>query len=292
MTGTVPVDRWDLIHLLLSIDDRARSERDARALSEVVNRTVAALDALAPASTIEVPSDVSKPLLVEGHPGWIMETNSWLLVHGSECVVVDVPPNPQRLLRRMAELEVTPVAVALTHGHVDHVGGVAELLRAIGTRVPVLVSTPDLRPVRRPRTGGVLSAQVAGVWPVPADAIERPRPIELGPVIIRPLGSPGHTPGSTCLLVEGTARWLLVTGDTLFGRGTGRNDLPEGRPRVAARSLRRLLALLDDDVLILPGHGAPATLGEARRWLGGARPTAPPAMAAPSAVSLEPSRGS
>ncbi|MFP5376730.1 MAG: hypothetical protein ACLGIO_08125, partial [Acidimicrobiia bacterium] len=70
----VAIDRWDLLHLLLSVERRDRTGADARDLAAVVSRAVAALADEPPAPPIPVPDVWTAPLLVEGHPGWIMET--------------------------------------------------------------------------------------------------------------------------------------------------------------------------------------------------------------------------
>lgn len=261
----VDLDRWDVVHLLLSIDERPRSPIDARDLRAALARTVDALRCVAPAPPVTVPVAWTEPLRVEGHPGWIMETNSWLLVHDGSCVVVDVPPEPQSLLARIRELGVTPIAVVLTHGHVDHAGGVAELLDELGASVPVHVSRADRRLVLEPSAGGALAAAIGRMFTRPPSCVlEDPVSLRLGPAVIRPMAVRGHTPGSIGLLVEGTARPLLLAGDALFAGGTGRCDLPEGQRTVAERSLRRLLGVLDDQVVVLPGHGGLTTVGAER----------------------------
>ncbi len=260
----IGIDRWDLIHLLLSIDDRPRGARDGRDLTGVVTRAVDSLSSASPLPRIDVPAAWTAPLRVEGHPTWIMETNSWLLIGGGECVVVDVPPEPRALIDRMDELGVVPTAIVLTHGHLDHVGGVADLLAAFGTPIPVHVHPGDAGAVARPESGGALVAALRGLVGAPASSLVGHASLTLAGVTISPLRAPGHTIGSTCLLVEGTARPLLLSGDILFAGGVGRCDLTTGRPALAEQSLRHLLNDLDDDVVVLPGHGGLTTVGTER----------------------------
>jgi glyoxylase-like metal-dependent hydrolase (beta-lactamase superfamily II) len=88
--------------------------------------------------------------------------------------------------------------------------------------------------------------------------------LTVGTMTVRAMHTPGHTPGSTCLLVGGGVRPLLLTGDTMFAGGTGRCDLPGGsRPRADA-SLQGLLASLPDATVVLPGHGGLTTVGRER----------------------------
>ncbi|HET7486995.1 MAG TPA: MBL fold metallo-hydrolase [Acidimicrobiales bacterium] len=259
----VPIGRWDLVHLLLSVEDRPRSSRDGADLDAVLRRAVAALAALPEPPAIEVPAPWTAPLLVEGHPCWVMETVSWLLVAGGRCVLVDVPPHPRRLAERIAELGVVPAAIVLTHGHLDHAGGVAELLAALEVPVPVHVHPADRPAVLDPRRAGPLAAAVAGDSP-PADAVVDHRPVALGPAVLTPIFVPGHTRGSTVVVVEGTSRPLILSGDVLFAGGAGRCDLHGADAALAGRSLRQLLAGLPDDTVVLPGHGPLTTAGTER----------------------------
>ena len=75
----VSIDRWDLLHLLLSVEDKLRGDQDQRDLDAVMLRTIVALDS-GPPPPVAVPFEFSAPLMVEMHPLWIMETNAWLLL--------------------------------------------------------------------------------------------------------------------------------------------------------------------------------------------------------------------
>ena len=88
--------------------------------------------------------------------------------------------------------------------------------------------------------------------------------LSVGGLILGARHVPGHTAGSTCLLVEGGAAPLLFTGDTLFAGGTGRCDLPGGSRSLADASLRALLETLPADTVVLPGHGGITTVGAER----------------------------
>jgi hydroxyacylglutathione hydrolase len=210
-----------------------------------------------------------------------------LLARDGECVVVDVPPDPRAVVDRMAELAVEPVAVALTHGHADHAGGVAALLDAVGRPLPVHVHPGDRELVLHRDGGDALAAAVAGLGTPPAELLVPHTTLWLGDVAVRPVRVPGHTRGSTCLVVEGTARALLLTGDALFAGGTGRCDLPGGRRPQAERSLRDLLVVMDDDVVVLPGHGPTTTVGAERIPAAGPIPgPAPAPVPGPAATTL------
>ena len=163
-----------------------------------------------------------------------------------EALLVDPAYDVDALLALLAEDEMTCVGVLATHYHADHVGGslmgitiegIAALLERLD--VPVHVQSAEAPWIER--TTGVGDALVRHVG---GDVVT------VGDVEIELLHTPGHTPGSQCLLVDGR----LVTGDTLFLDGCGRTDLPGSDPMEMYETLTRRLARIDDATVVDPGH--------------------------------------
>lgn len=163
-----------------------------------------------------------------------------------EAILVDPAYDVDALLALLDADAMSCVGVVATHYHADHVGGsifgvqiegIAALLRAHD--LPVHVQAEEAPWVAR--TTGVDDALVRHAT---GDVLT------VGGIGIELLHTPGHTPGSQCLLVEGR----LVTGDTLFLDGCGRTDLPGSDPAEMYETLTRRLARIDDGTLVFPGH--------------------------------------
>ena len=181
---------------------------------------------------------------------------------GGECWVVDPGGDAETVIKFMKSRSLKPVLVALTHGHFDHIGGVPGLL-AEYPGLPVHIGPADI-----PYVGNRMNA-----WPPDYEPIERPATlvgdlsegaaVSAGGLSAKVLSTPGHTPGSVCLLFEDADGKLLISGDTLFAGSCGRTDFPGGCMEQMKASLARLAAL-DPAVEVLPGHGGPTTIARER----------------------------
>ena len=214
-------------------------------------------------------------LMIEGLPLWLAQTNAWIVApdgSGGECVLVDCPPDPTSILERVAHHGLKLVALLSTHGHVDHVGGVGEVVKAQPEPVPVHIHDADRHMLLDPvgSSGGFgRYLEQAGLDVRPPEIIES---IDDGQVIrgagmtFTALHTPGHTKGSVCftLRVEGE-RPILFSGDHLFKGSIGRFDLPGGSYEELMASMAEKILPLDDDLPVLPGHGEVTTIGYERR---------------------------
>ncbi len=186
-------------------------------------------------------------MIVRRIGGGPLDSLSYLVTDGEKSVLIDAGPR----------IDLDVELVLLTHAHFDHVANL-EPLRKRGAKA-------YMHPMDRELLASFWSfGKFFGVeGPVPqVDEDLNEGVLDLGWVRIEVLHTPGHTPGSCCFLIDG----ILFTGDTLFKGTFGRTDLPGGDRRDMARSLRRILSL-SPDILVLPGHGEATTIGDERELL-------------------------
>jgi hydroxyacylglutathione hydrolase len=177
-----------------------------------------------------------------------------------EAIVVDPGDNIPEILSRLQKHRLTLRQIIVTHAHIDHVGGAALLKAATGA--PVLLNQQDLVLLdAMEMQAGWLGIATPQVEPPDASA-EDGLTIGLATAPGEVIHTPGHTPGSICLLFANQD--LLIAGDTLFAGSIGRTDLPGGDGRQILRSLRDRLLVLPDTTRVLPGHGPQTTIGAER----------------------------
>lgn len=214
-------------------------------------------------------------MIVEALPLWVLETNAWIVSAGgpgSECVLIDAPPDPTAIIERLSLLELRLVAILTTHGHVDHVGGIGGVTRTIATELPVHIHDADrpmlLDPVGTSSgLGDMLVYQGFDVSPPEViHGLDDGQRISGAGMVFTAITTPGHTEGSVCfrLDVEGQPP-LLFSGDHLFRNGIGRTDLPGGSFESLMASMADKILPLDDLVQVLPGHGPRTDIGHERR---------------------------
>jgi len=214
-------------------------------------------------------------MTIEGLRLWIAGTNAWIVAPsgpGGECVLVDAPPDPEAIVGRLAEQGLRLVALLATHGHVDHVGGVSEVVGAQEHDVAVHLHEADRHMLLDPvGTGGTLGRVLAGEEldlepPELLYGLDDGQRVSGAGMTFTAVHTPGHTQGSVCFLldVDGEPP-VLFSGDHLFAGSIGRTDLPGGSHDQLLASMAEKILPLSDDVRVLPGHGATTTIGDERR---------------------------
>lgn len=183
-----------------------------------------------------------------------LETNCYVVINEETlaCVVIDPGDESNTIMDYIESNRLKCEAILLTHGHFDHVGAVNEILEQTGC---ALYINPRDEGYEVGKSGVKFKMPEGGKYYDDGDVI-----VEAG-LEFKVLATPGHTPGSVCLIC-GDA---LFTGDTLFRGSCGRTDLPGGSMREEMRSLKKICRL-EGDFDVYPGHMDSSTLERERRF--------------------------
>jgi glyoxylase-like metal-dependent hydrolase (beta-lactamase superfamily II) len=194
-----------------------------------------------------------------------------------ECIIIDPGGDEAEIAARVDVLNMVPVGIALTHGHVDHVAALGRLkasYEARGYSLPVAIHGSD-----RVYLGAAgmdihreslefLDMDESGFFG--PDSPELPRPdvrLRAGDKVfsmdLAVLETPGHTPGSICFYSE--REGVLFSGDTIFFDGVGRTDLPGGSEKKLVESITRTIMVLPPETRVFPGHGPFTTIEREKR---------------------------
>ena len=169
------------------------------------------------------------------------DNNAYLIVcpQTNESIIIDTPAEPGRLIEAAKATNVQ--AILITHNHFDHIQGFGEVTSAIGARV------------------GIGEADAHALPTAPDFFLGDGGDVKAGTVALKVISTPGHTPGSTCLL----SGKHLFTGDTLFPGGPGKTRAPENLQQII-ESITGSLFVLGDELAFYPGHGDDGDLKTAK----------------------------
>lgn len=180
-----------------------------------------------------------------------------------KAVVIDPGGDFPRIREQIEQAGMTVSAIVHTHTHIDHVGATAPLQRWSGAEALIHEADRALYDMLSVQAAmlGISEPESCEVRGALADGFS----FHAGEVEIGVIHTPGHTPGSVSFSIQTPEGSLLFSGDTLFQRGIGRTDLWGGDSSEIMRSLSERLMVLDDETLVVPGHGPTTTIGDERR---------------------------
>jgi glyoxylase-like metal-dependent hydrolase (beta-lactamase superfamily II) len=199
---------------------------------------------------------------------WAAATNCYVIApeRGGPAVIVDAPPDVDAVARLLRAHDLVPVALLVTHGHVDHAGGAAGVVERTG--VNAYLHPDDDYLVSDPATQ---LRSIFGFVPPGAEEFAPPeryvdlthgQHLQFAGFDFEVRHTPGHTLGHCVFVVE--QEGLVFSGDQLFAGSIGRSDLPGGDFRTLMASMRTQVMTLPDDTRVLPGHGPETTIGRER----------------------------
>jgi glyoxylase-like metal-dependent hydrolase (beta-lactamase superfamily II) len=213
-------------------------------------------------------------VLIAGFPSAATDTNCWVVAPGpgEQCVVIDpgIEIGP-RLDDVIAENRLHPVAVLLTHGHLDHTFSVVPVCQA--RDIPAYIHPSDREQLANPWSGlglppGTPLLGLEGLTVAEPDDVREltdGKDVPLAGLTFGVRHAPGHTRGSVVFGLAGDDAESLFSGDVLFAGSIGRVDLPGGSMAEMNTSLRDVVLPLPDETVVHPGHGPSTTIGRERR---------------------------
>jgi hydroxyacylglutathione hydrolase len=212
-------------------------------------------------------------VLVAGFPAGAWGTNCYVLASGpgSECLVIDPGQDAAEGVDQIVrDNRLKPIAVLLTHGHIDHMWSVLPVCGTYDSTAYIhpadrhLLSDP-MAGIGRETAAMLLGGDYTFAEPDDVAELSDGSALELAGLSLTVDHTPGHTRGSVTFTTpydgpEDVSK-LLFSGDVLFAGSIGRTDLPGGDHQVMLHTLATKILPLDDDIVVLPGHGGQTTIG-------------------------------
>lgn len=182
--------------------------------------------------------------------GFAIENNVWIVGNEHEVIVIDAAHDADAIQRVVAGREVK--AILLTHGHEDHVNAALDTAQALESDLYLHDDDLFLWSATHPETN-------------PHRSLGHGDTYEVGGEVLETRHTPGHTPGSVCFVLNGLR--TVISGDTLFHGGPGATRWEYSSFSTIIDSIQSELFTLDDDFLVLPGHGEGTTIGSEKTQL-------------------------
>jgi glyoxylase-like metal-dependent hydrolase (beta-lactamase superfamily II) len=210
-------------------------------------------------------------VLIAGFPSAVTDTNCWVVATGpgEQCVVIDPGVGVTAQLDEvLAENRLHPIAVLLTHGHLDHTFSVVPVCDARG--IPAYVHPADRPQLADPWSGlGVprgtpLLGSLTFAEPEDVRELAARDKISIAGLDFAVTHAPGHSAGSVVFGMSGADEPIAFSGDVLFAGSIGRTDLPGGSMPQMEASLRDVILPMDDATVVHPGHGPSTTIARER----------------------------
>ena len=194
---------------------------------------------------------------IETIPLGPVATNTHIIINNNKAIVIDTPIDfGIKALSFLEKENITLQAVLFTHGHWDHIYGIADIT---SLNIPIYASRKDSNIIENPTIQESYGAPKA---PTSKNKISHyvsdNQHINIIGLDITIIETPGHTEGGVCYLIDN----IIFTGDTLFYHSVGRTDFIGGDSQVLSYSIQEKLYTLDDETIVYPGHGRLTTIGE------------------------------
>jgi len=182
-----------------------------------------------------------------------LAANCFIVRSGGEALIIDPGDEAETVLMAVEEIQASPAAILVTHGHFDHFGAVQQV--AGSCKATVYVGAADAAQMADPARGPLAGFPVAAVTAATVE-LDREQELEFF-VPVTAIPTPGHSPGSYTYAIAGH----LFAGDLIFQGSVGRTDLPGGSMDELLRSIAGLVRRFAPDTAVHCGHGPDTSLG-------------------------------
>lgn len=193
-------------------------------------------------------------MFVQVLEGGLLSSKSYIIEDSNEAALIDAGVHYKNILGILKERELSLKYIILTHAHVDHIFYMNELHEATGASV--VIHAEDAPIISDARLSGFLMMGFDKKMNKPDILVQDEDSLKIGQTELKFIHTPGHTPGSMCILIQDS----LFSGDTLFWQSVGRTDLGAGDMKQLEKSLKRLMEL-PDSLIVYPGHGQSTDIG-------------------------------
>ncbi len=184
--------------------------------------------------------------------------------NSGELAVIDPGEEAERIADRIRASGLRPTMILHTHGHLDHVGGTAELAALLGGGLPIGLHPDEIDLYRNAPMQAALFGLEVEAPPQPGLWLRHGDRVVVGGIDLEVRHTPGHSPGGVCFVASGADQVLVIVGDVLFAGSIGRTDLMGGSFPLLERSIREQLYTLPDHTRVICGHGPETTIGRER----------------------------
>ena len=189
-----------------------------------------------------------------------LKTNCYILYNDKNCIVIDPADEADYICDTIERLGVKPVAIIATHGHFDHNLAAGEL--QLIYKVPYYIHPKDLFLLKEINSSVKYWLKIDShiLLPETIENIDENTDLKLGDEKFEIISTPGHTPGSICLMTKNE----IFTGDTLFNNDIGRTDFSYSDKKQMDQSLKKLFKL-PNTLIVYPGHGDQTTIADEKK---------------------------
>ena len=214
-------------------------------------------------------------MLIKGFPAGSWATNAYVVAQGpgEPAIIVDPGQDSMEGINEIIRAHrLTPAAVILTHGHIDHIWSVAPVSTQFD--IPALIHVKDRYRLADPAGSSFAAAreqllamtkgELELTEPSDVEVIEVNKSLNIAGVDWEFIHAPGHTEGSMVIRTDQSGDPIAFTGDVLFAGSIGRTDLPGGDSHAMQESLENVILPMPDHTLVYPGHGSDTTIGAER----------------------------